>query len=113
VALVAAFPSAPAASLLGAGNSAGMTVAGALLVVALVSVGAGGAFARIGRTLAVGGLAGTVAAVTGLAVAAWTSSGNVLMSLLATGGASLAAAGAAVGTADRGALPARLREMVR
>ena len=113
VALVAKFPSAPAASLLGAGNSAGMTVAGALLVVALISVGAGAAFARIGRTLAVGGLAGTVAAVTGLAVAAWTSSGNVLMSLAATGGAGLAAAGATVGMADRGALPARLREMVR
>jgi putative peptidoglycan lipid II flippase len=105
VALVAAFPTVPAATLLGAGNSAGMTLAGALLVGALVSVGAQPDSGRIGRALGTGLLAGTAAAVSGLAVTAWTGSDSVLVSLAATSGAALAVAGISVALVDR----ARLR----
>jgi putative peptidoglycan lipid II flippase len=113
VALVAAFPTVPAATLLGAGNSAGMTVAAALLVGALLSAGVPGAFDRAGRALATGGLAGTAAGMTGMAVTAWTSDANAGVSVVTAGGAALAAAAVTVGLADRAVLPALVRDVVR
>ena len=113
LALVAAFPTVPAATLLGAGNSAGMTVAAVLLVGALVSVGARADSGRIGRALGSGGLAGAAAALSGLVVTEWTRTDSVLVSLAATGGAALVAAGTSVALVERARLPAGVRHVVR
>jgi putative peptidoglycan lipid II flippase len=80
--LVALAPPVWVVGMLGLGNSFGMTVAGLLLVVALVRARGRAAITGLGRALLTGGLGAAVGAAAGYSMASWTGTGGQVLNVL-------------------------------
>jgi len=89
--LVLQAPPSWVVGMLGWGNSFGMTVAGVLLVVALVRVRGLAAIAGLGRTLLTGGLGAAIGAAAGYSMASWTGTGGQVLNVLSGMAAALVA----------------------
>jgi putative peptidoglycan lipid II flippase len=91
VALVAAVPAHDTVAALAAGNSVGMTLAGLLLLAAVVRVAGRAALAGVARTVVATALAAAVAAVAGRAVGARFDDASFGAALLGAAGVALLA----------------------
>jgi putative peptidoglycan lipid II flippase len=89
--LVAEAPPGWVVGMLGWGNSFGMTVAGVLLVVALVRARGRAAIAGLGRALLIGGLGAAVGAAAGYSMASWAGTGGQVLNVLSGVAAALVA----------------------